>query len=1062
METLYNILSDLDIEYIQSQTAVINAYNKIIATGNHSIYFNIQINDSILAAINLHFGLNLTTYQIPMRWIKGDTLPHIDSGANDFENTYLLYLTESPGSFIINNEYFPITKNTGFKFNEGLSHSTINTGSEPRLLLGPMNEFAQPVGSNVFYYLSEADIYDDEENNKIYPKGTEAYIKSYGQITSWYISPYINKYHSGPINAGEYISSNGNKYLYPASDTNTIKIVYFNNETDALRKYYLNKIGYSTSYTVETKGDSITNWRIAVNSTGAPQTAINSGETISSPSGIYYLYPASAPEIKILYFSYENYPLALDINEIYASETNYTINQSGNWTIARNSTGAQRGVVSSLVPITDESGVYYLYTETTDLIKAFYFENKFDIINQHYEDAESTIDYIVPEINGCNKWYIYDTDTIVNIGDTLDSQSDIYYLYPAGKFSSIIYYNIKADADALNNRYFRIDDNMDNTGDTIELKEAKNITRWAISSTLSKGDSRGVYNSGYPLNPTGYYAVYISSLNYYPSETAVFTDTSNPETFKSSYQVETIEGVTSWKISSYGKNDYNGIVSSGEYLSIIKDSPNNYRNHIYYLYPESETNVKIIYFMTQDSALKKNYSDNIGVSTSYTVETINTNSSWKIAINSTGESRGTINSGSDFEDLTGVYYLYPDEDEYKVFYFDNELEIYTQLYNYIAAQIDYVVGEHNSNSNWKISSFSIGTQTGVVESGDTLINDGIYYLFNSSYEEEKCFYYNNYIDAANNNYTNCSMTVSNYIVSSFSQCSKWLIYDPNENQTSGLVYQNSDLIATDTYHLYPAEEFSAINYYNNSTDAAAKNYKFIYTDNIFSNYEEGERTNQLLKLNSYYNWTVNSLSTGSSRGTFVASDSLEADGEYYLYPGSAPCFLEGTRVLCLVDNVETWLPIQSLGPDTIVKTYKHGPKKIGLLGKSTIYNQSNDLRTKDRLYKCSMANYPELNQDLYITGCHSLLVDNLSDIQRKETIEKLNRIFITDDKYRLIACVDSKAEPWNKSGCFNIYHLALEHKDEGMNYGIYVNGGLLVETCAIRTLKNKSNMKLLF
>ncbi len=133
MEALYNILSDSDIEYIQSQEAVINAYNQIIATGRHSVYFNIQINDSILTAINSHFELNLTTYQIPMKWIKGDTLPHIDSGASEFEHTYLLYLTESPGSFIINNETFPITKNSGFKFNEGLSHSTINTGSEPRL-----------------------------------------------------------------------------------------------------------------------------------------------------------------------------------------------------------------------------------------------------------------------------------------------------------------------------------------------------------------------------------------------------------------------------------------------------------------------------------------------------------------------------------------------------------------------------------------------------------------------------------------------------------------------------------------------------------------------------------------------------------------------------------------------------------------------------------------------------------------------------------------------------------------------------------------------------------------
>ena len=59
-----------------------------------------------------------------------------------------------------------------------------------------------------------------------------------------------------------------------------------------------------------------------------------------------------------------------------------------------------------------------------------------------------------------------------------------------------------------------------------------------------------------------------------------------------------------------------------------------------------------------------------------------------------------------------------------------------------------------------------------------------------------------------------------------------------------------------------------------------------------------------------------------------------------------------------------------------------------------------------------------------------------------------------------MACVDDRAEPWNSEGTFTIWHIALDHQDEGMNYGIYANGGLLVETCSIRMLKNKSNMAL--
>jgi hypothetical protein len=59
-----------------------------------------------------------------------------------------------------------------------------------------------------------------------------------------------------------------------------------------------------------------------------------------------------------------------------------------------------------------------------------------------------------------------------------------------------------------------------------------------------------------------------------------------------------------------------------------------------------------------------------------------------------------------------------------------------------------------------------------------------------------------------------------------------------------------------------------------------------------------------------------------------------------------------------------------------------------------------------------------------------------------------------------MACVDERAEPWNSAGEYTIYHFALEHADEAMNYGVYANGGLLVETCSIRSLRNRSNMQL--
>jgi len=142
----------------------------------------------------------------------------------------------------------------------------------------------------------------------------------------------------------------------------------------------------------------------------------------------------------------------------------------------------------------------------------------------------------------------------------------------------------------------------------------------------------------------------------------------------------------------------------------------------------------------------------------------------------------------------------------------------------------------------------------------------------------------------------------------------------------------------------------------------------------------------------------------------------------------------------------------------LVKTSHHGFKKIEVIKTGTIHNPGSDERLEDRLYKCSTANYPELTEDLYITGNHCILVESLTGIQRQQLVKHMGKLYSTDNKYRLIACVDQRAEPLASEGIFPIWHLALENENDKMNYGIYVNGGLLVETCSINTLKNRSNL----
>ena len=210
---------------------------------------------------------------------------------------------------------------------------------------------------------------------------------------------------------------------------------------------------------------------------------------------------------------------------------------------------------------------------------------------------------------------------------------------------------------------------------------------------------------------------------------------------------------------------------------------------------------------------------------------------------------------------------------------------------------------------------------------------------------------------------------------------------------------------------------------------------------------------------SYTHWRIASNSTGTSPQNAVYTDGqpLNASGLYYLYPTN-PCFLEGTTVLCLKEGEEVFLPIESLTTGTLVKTRLNGYKRIELIASGSIQNPGSDDRIADRLYKCSKEAYPELTEDLYLTGHHSILVDSITEKQKQGIIQHLKRIFVTDRKYRLIACVDERAEPWASEGTYTIWHLALENIDPNMNYGIYVNGGLLVETCCLNMLKNKSNL----
>ena len=211
----------------------------------------------------------------------------------------------------------------------------------------------------------------------------------------------------------------------------------------------------------------------------------------------------------------------------------------------------------------------------------------------------------------------------------------------------------------------------------------------------------------------------------------------------------------------------------------------------------------------------------------------------------------------------------------------------------------------------------------------------------------------------------------------------------------------------------------------------------------------------------YTRWRIASNSVGTSPQNVVYNngDILNSDNYsyYFLYPANdnVLCFHEDTKIL--TDN--GYVPVKDLRKGALVKTRLSGFVPIEAIGHSKIYNPANKLHSKNRLYKCSKEQYPELEEDLILTGCHSILVDTITEDQRSKLKEYNGNIYVTEKKYRLIACIDDRAEPYTVEGIHNIWHFCLENNDKYMNYGCYANG-LLVETTSIRMMHELSGMEL--
>jgi sugar lactone lactonase YvrE len=264
------------------------------------------------------------------------------------------------------------------------------------------------------------------------------------------------------------------------------------------------------------------------------------------------------------------------------------------------------------------------------------------------------------------------------------------------------------------------------------------------------------------------------------------------------------------------------------------------------------------------------------------------------------------------------------------------------------------------------------------------------------------------------------------------------LYVSNYNTNFVCKYDSSGILTDASFVSLPVDAYA----FNVSVDKA---------DNIYISYitPTSEYINKYNNAGVYISniatYTPASFSYGMS---FDSSNILYYTGQdtnsilrNYFPP--VICFLGGSTIL----TEHGYVAIENLKQGDLVKTLTHGLVPVYGIGSMKIFNEAIDTRIKDQLYLLSNSIYTELTENLVLTGCHSLLVDNLPHDKIEATKELLGCILVTENKHRLPACLDERAVVYPERGEFTVYHICLANENAERNYGIYANGGLLVESC---------------
>jgi len=144
MTTVSNIFNEDDLNSLINNPTVVASMYPFTISDITLFSMQIKMSDSIRTALQTQLGINDTYEALPMRWVRGDTAAHTDTGFTPFTKSYLIYLMDSPGSLVIGEDNnvvsYPITANTAYIIDYGVTYKIENTGVTLHLLVGPMSE----------------------------------------------------------------------------------------------------------------------------------------------------------------------------------------------------------------------------------------------------------------------------------------------------------------------------------------------------------------------------------------------------------------------------------------------------------------------------------------------------------------------------------------------------------------------------------------------------------------------------------------------------------------------------------------------------------------------------------------------------------------------------------------------------------------------------------------------------------------------------------------------------------------------------------------------------------